>query len=104
MAVFMNRKFLLALAASLAVAVNAYSQIVVDSSIELGPIKPMNAVNNGPKVAPASQKKGNFEAYKAAGFPYARLHDTPLYASWARCVDIDCVFPDFSADDNKAES
>ena len=56
----MNRKILLALAASLAVAVNAYSQIVVDSSIELGTIKTINAVNNGPKVAPASQKKGNF--------------------------------------------
>ncbi len=100
----MSRKLITALAAALALAVNAYSQIVIDPSVELGPIKPMNAVNNGPKVAPASQKKGNFEAYKAAGFPYARLHDAPLYASWAHCVDIDCVFPDFSADENKAGS
>ena len=100
----MFRKLITALTVALALAVNAYSQIVIDPSVELCPIKPMNAVNNGPKVAPASQKKGNFEAYKAAGFPYARLHDAPLYASWAHCVDIDCVFPDFSADENKAES
>lgn len=100
----MSRKLITALAAALALAVNAYSQIVIDPSVELGPIKPMNAVNNGPKVAPASQKKGNFDSYKAAGFPYARLHDAPLYASWAHCVDIDCVFPDFSADESMAES
>lgn len=74
----MNRKFLLALAASLAVAVNAYSQIVVDSSIELGPIKPMNAVNNGPKVAPASQKKAISRPTRQRVFPTPGF-TTPLF-------------------------
>ncbi len=98
------RKFITALAAALAFAASAFSQVIVDPSVELGPIKPMNAVNNGPKVAPASQKKGNFESYRDAGFPYARLHDTPHYSAWKHCVDIDCVFPDFSADENSPES
>lgn len=100
----MYRKFITALAAALAFAASALSQVIVDPSVELGPIKPMNAVNNGPKVAPASQKKGNFESYRDAGFPYARLHDTPHYSAWKHCVDIDCIFPDFSADENSPES
>lgn len=92
------------LVAIFAAVANVNSQVVVDPSVELGPVKRMNAVNNGPKTAPASQKKGNFEAYKAASFPYARMHDTPLYAPWAKCVDISCVFPDFNADETRAES
>lgn len=92
------------LVAIFAAVANVNSQVVVDPSVELGPVKRMNAVNNGPKIAPASQKKGNFEAYKAASFPYARMHDTPLYAPWAKCVDISCVFPDFNADETLAES
>ena len=100
----MFRKIMLTLVVVFAAATGANSQVVVDSSEEIGPIKRMNAVNNGPRVAPANQRKGNFEAYKAAAFPYARLHDTPLYTPWTKCVDIDCVFPDFDADETRAES
>lgn len=100
----MFRKIMLTLVVVFAAATGANSQVVVDSSVEIGPIKRMNAVNNGPRVAPANQRKGNFEAYKAAAFPYARLHDTPLYTPWTKCVDIDCVFPDFDADETRAES
>ena len=100
----MYRKLIMTLAAALAVATGVFAQVIIDPSVEIGPIKCMNAVNNGPRVAPASQKKGNFESYTDACFPYARLHDAPLCAAWAHCVDIDCVFPDFNADENKAES
>lgn len=100
----MFRKIMLTLVVVFAAATGANSQVVVDFSEEIGPIKRMNAVNNGPRVAPANQRKGNFEAYKAAAFPYARLHDTPLYTPWTKCVDIDCVFPDFDADETRAES
>lgn len=50
----------------------------VDPAQELGKIKLMNSVNNGPAVAPVrgDQKRGNFEAYRAARFPMARLHDS----------------------------
>ena len=100
----MIRKSLVILTAILVSVTVVHSQVVVDPSIEVRPIKVMNAVNNGPKMAPASQKKGNFEAYKAAYFPYARLHDAPLYAPWTKCVDISCIFPDFEADETRAES
>ena len=100
----MKEKIIITFFAALALATNAFAQITVDPGVELGAIKRMNAVNNGPKVAPASQKKGNFESYRDAGFPYARLHDAPLYAAWTRCVDIDCVFPDFNADETRPES
>ena len=100
----MSKKLIMTLAAVFVATAGAYSQAVVDASMEVGRIKVMNAVNNGPKVAPASQKKGNFDSYKAAGFPYARLHDAPLYAPWTKCVDIDCIFPDFDADENRPES
>lgn len=100
----MIRKSLVILTAILVSATVVYSQVIVDPSVEVRPIKVMNAVNNGPKIAPASQKKGNFEAYKAANFPYARLHDAPLYAPWTKCVDITCIFPNFDADETKAES
>lgn len=79
-------------------------QVVVDFSTEVGRIKPMNAVNNGPQIAGNDQKRGNFEAYKAAEFPFARLHDAPARHAWAHTVDISCIFPDFDADENKPES
>lgn len=86
------------LSACLSVQFPLFAQIVVDCSEPVGVIKPMNGVNNGPEVAKKSQKRGNFQAYSDAGFPYARLHDTPIRWSWGHTVDISCVFPDFDAD------
>ena len=85
-------------------AVSARAQIKVTADEPIGKIKMMNSVNNGPQVPKKTQKKGNFEAYKAAGFPYARLHDAPIRWDWGHTVDISCVFPDFKADVNKPES
>ena len=68
----------------------ATARIVVDMAKELRAVKPMNAVNNGPAVKKpgGDQKVGNFESYKSARIPCARLHDSlnccPGGAPWAR--------------------
>ena len=47
--------------------------VAVDPMKELGAVKPMHAVNNGPSVKKpgGDQKNGNFEDYKAARIPFA---------------------------------
>ena len=40
--------------------------VTIDPAKTVGPIKTMNAVNNGPSKARADQSRGNFDAYKAA--------------------------------------
>lgn len=82
-------------------------EVTVNPSVELGSIKRMNAVNNGPAVPPVggSQRRGNFAEYKAARFPLARLHDSiNCVSGGAHCVDITAVFPDFDADENDPAS
>ena len=77
--------------------------VTVDMKGEVGPIRLMNAVNNGPAVAPVrgDQKRGNFEEYKAARIPFARTHDAiNCVSGGAHCCDIDAIFPDFDADEN----
>ena len=70
------------------------------------PIKPMNAVNNGPTLPRATQSRGNFESYSAAGFPYARTHDANLCFAYGapHTVDITAIFPNFDADENDPAS
>ena len=81
--------------------------VVVEMARELGPIKPMHAVNNGPSVAnPAGdQVRGNFEEYRAAHIPFARTHDSIGCVNGGNhTCDITAVFPDFDADENDPES
>ena len=65
----------------------------------VGKIKPMNAVNNGP-AGEKERNTGNFEAYKAARFSYARLHDASFYYPYGGefSVDVHRIFRDFDAD------
>ena len=76
--------------------------IRIDTSRTLGPIKPMNAVNNGPAVSKpgGDQLCGNFEEYRAARIPFARTHDSIGCVGGAHACDISAVFPDFGADEN----
>ena len=70
----------------------------VDPTAVLGPVKIMNAANNGPVY-------GDREAYKALRVPYARTHDTVHGGGYGyQCVDITRVFPDFDADVDSPES
>ena len=72
----------------------------------IGPIKRMNAVNNGPAKARSDQSRGNFDTYSAAGFPYARTHDANFCSAYGgpHTVDITAIFPDFDADENDPAS
>jgi hypothetical protein len=87
----------------------ACADVNVNPDKVLGPIKPMNGVNNGPGGPYGlgnSQIRDNFDDYKAAKIPFARTHD----AAFSECygsehtVDITAIFPDFSkkADDPTA--
>ncbi|MBQ3809600.1 MAG: hypothetical protein II839_02130, partial [Kiritimatiellae bacterium] len=74
--------------------------ITIHPSEILGPVKPMNAVNNGPVVAGKDQTRGNLPTYKALEIPYARTHDAAFFNGYGgeHTVDISAVFPDFDAD------
>lgn len=90
----------------LSFSANAQTRITVLPDSLCGVIRPMNAVNNGPIVARKEQQRGNFKAYRAAGIPFARTHDSNYssYYGAPHTVDITCIFPDFSADERKEGS
>ncbi len=72
--------------------------VSVDPSAVLGAVKPMNAANNGPT-------SNTMESYKSLRIPFARTHDTPLGEEYGgHCIDINQVFPDFSANVNSPKS
>ena len=93
----------MAAGAAMAAEPAATATVTVDMKAELGPVKLMNSVNNGPSVKKpgGDQVRGNFEEYRAARFPMARLHDSINSVSGgAHCVDVNAIFPDFDADEN----
>jgi hypothetical protein len=53
-------------------------RIIVDFNKTVGQVKPVNSVNNGP-VAPDVRGNSNFEYYKDAKIPFARLHDSAFF-------------------------
>ena len=77
------------------------NQIIVDFAKETGKVKPMHSVNNGPKYKfAADQRITNIDHYKAAGIPYARIHDAsfdPTYGG-EHTVDVNFIFTDWSKD------
>ncbi len=82
------------------------TSVIIDPARTLGPVKYMNAVNNGPKKAPPSQRSENFTAYRAARIPFARTHDANYAVAYGapHTVDISAVFPDFDADADNPRS
>ena len=79
-------------------ALRAQAVVSVDPAAVVGSVKPMNAGNNGPTDM-------TMESYKALRVPYARTHDTPLGMEYGgHCIDINQVFPDFSANVNSPKS
>lgn len=81
----------------------ATAGVVVDIAQEIGTVKLMHAVNNGPTVKKpgGDQKRGNFRDYKAARIPFARTHDAALCSGYggAHVGDINALFPNFDADE-----
>lgn len=80
--------------------------VSIDPTKSVGQIKLMNAVNNGPSKARSDQSRGNFDSYKAARLPYARIHDANWCSTYGapHTVDITAIFPDFNADVNDPAS
>ena len=74
----------------------------LDLSKRGGPIKPMNAVNNGPNNPGVRKQASNFDTYKELEIPYARNHDASFYQLYGgeHTVDVHRIFRDFSADEN----
>ena len=80
-----------------------HSQIHVDFGKEVGRIKPIHCVNNGP----VQGMNGGWNAshyFRAMNIPYARLHDTDYPYGMDQHVDIHCIFPDFDADETLESS
>ena len=76
---------------------------------EYGPLRRMNAVNNGPvfkRHANDQNSGGNLALYSALRLPYARNHDANFNAGYGGpyTVDISAVFPNFDADENDPAS
>ena len=80
--------------------------VVVSLDEALGPVKPVNGVNNAPIAPRAYQSRSNFAAYKAANIPYARNHDAVFFSGYggSHASDITAIFPDFDRDENDPKS
>ena len=74
--------------------------VAVDQADALGPLKPFNAVNNGPEPGDELQMKD----FKILHIPYSRTHDANEGYYGKQLVDISAVFPDFCKDPDKPSS
>ena len=78
--------------------VAAQAVVGINPAAVVGPVKPMNAGNNGPIDAVMA-------SYEALRIPYARTHDTALGTEYGgHCIDINQVFPDWEANVNSPKS
>ena len=75
-------------------------RVTVDPSVVIGPIKPMNAVNNGPYIDDRQQ----MQDFRVLHIPFSRTHDANEGYYGRNLVDISAVFPDFSKDPDKPAS
>lgn len=85
--------------------------VKIDFSKDVGPIKPLNGINNGPASGYEKQASGEIQwkldvtdLFQDMGIPYVRTHDTEYPYGQDLFVDIHCIFPDFSADVNDPAS
>ena len=90
------------IATSLAATAADVRTVIVSPSVGLGPVKPLNAVNNGPTAPRKTQSNSNFAAYKAANIPFARQHDAALFNGYGgtHVGDITAIFPDFDRNED----
>ena len=82
------------------------NNVKVNFNNEIGKIKIMHAVNNGPFVSGNDQTRGNQNEYRACRIPYARTHDASFFSGYGgnHTVDINFIFTDFDKDVNDPES
>ena len=77
------------------------ANIIVDCAKKTGNVKPMHGVNNGPiKPHGPTQRMGNFDSFKEAGFPFARTHDSAFCGRYGgmHTIDVANIFVDFDKD------
>jgi len=100
------KRVLLSCLALFSVSAMLSAQITVFPADEIGPIKRMNAVNNGPRINNAEQVyTGTTGYFRAANVGYSRNHDAAGAGAYGEhVVDISIIFPDFSKNPNKPES
>ncbi len=81
-------------------------EFIVDFSKEVGNIKPMHAVNNGPTTKGVRGAPSSFDLYKAAHIPFARNHDASFFIGYGgeHTVDVHRIFRNFDADENDPKS
>ena len=100
------KKIILSCLAIICTGICLSAQIVVSPGETVGPIKRMNAVNNGPRINNKEQVyTGTTGYFKAANVGYSRNHDAAGYGAYGEhVVDISIIFPDFSKNPDKPES
>ena len=81
-------------------------KILVDYSKNIGKVKPMHAVNNGPAGKSVRNGCNNFDYFRDAHIPYARNHDASFFMGYGGeyTVDVHKIFENFDADPEKEES
>ena len=70
--------------------------LYADFGRQIGKIKEVNGVNNGPLTARFTID--HTQDFREVRIPYSRLHDTEGSMGSGEFVNIHCVFPDFNAD------
>lgn len=76
-------------------------KITVDLGKNMGKMRPMHAVNNGPVYKfKEDMRISNMDHFRAAGIPYARNHDAAHFNTYGgeHTVDVHAIFPNFDAD------
>jgi len=74
--------------------------VSVDPAVVTGPVKPMNAVNNGPYIDDSRQMMD----FRILQIPFSRTHDASEGYYGEHLVDVSDIFPDFSKDPDKPSS
>lgn len=75
--------------------------VLLDFGMVTGKIKPLHGVNNSSRKCDYGELLEDFAALHP---PFSRLHDTAGVCGGGHYVDVDNVFPDFSADENDPAS
>lgn len=100
------RRFIASVTGAACASLCLWAQVTVWPGETLGPIKRMNAVNNGPRINNAEQVyTGTTGYFRAANVGYSRNHDAAGVGAYGEhVVDISIIFPDFSKDPRRPES
>ena len=82
------------------------ANVSLDLKKDLGAIKLMNCVNNGPTAPNVRKSPTSFDGYKALEIPFARNHDAAFFGGYGgeHTVDVHRIFRNFDADENDPES